>query len=211
MECLMSRSDGRIHDGHGESLAVDMLKGALAGAAAVWVMDRVDWFNLEHEDPEARRQTQRVRPGGMDPAHVAANKAADMAGTELDPHQPHPAGIAAHYGLGIFPGALYAAMRDRAAGLGMARGPLYGMGLFLMQDEGLNAVSGLSARPGQYPWQAHARGLMAHLVYGLVLDSTLNVLDSVDRSVRQTDGGAHRYYARSDERHEFAQTSRDYR
>lgn len=167
------------------SLVTDMLKGAVAGAAAVWVMDRLDWFSYAHEDPEARRRTRRVRPRGMDPAHVAVNEAAEMAGAELSPSQPHPAGIALHYGLGVGPGALYAAMRDRMEGLGRARGPLYGLGLFVMQDEAINAVTGLSARPGKYPWQAHARGLAAHLVYGLVIDCVLDALDAMDRPVRR--------------------------
>jgi hypothetical protein len=51
----------------------DALIGASAGALAVWVMDRVDWFNFEHEDPTACSRTQSVRPGGMDPAHIVAN------------------------------------------------------------------------------------------------------------------------------------------
>ena len=39
----------------------DMLKGAIAGAVGVWVMDRVDWYMFDHEDPEARRRTEAVR------------------------------------------------------------------------------------------------------------------------------------------------------
>ena len=56
--------------------------GALAGAAAVWVMDRVDWFNYRHaiDTPETRRRTGAVRPGGMDPAHVAAAEGARLLG-----------------------------------------------------------------------------------------------------------------------------------
>jgi hypothetical protein len=68
------------------SVLADAVIGAVAGAAAVWVMDRVDWFNFLHVvDPEARRQTQAVRPGGMDPAHVAADKLAQAVGWELGP------------------------------------------------------------------------------------------------------------------------------
>jgi hypothetical protein len=49
-------------------MVMDALKGAVAGAVGVWVMDRVDWFNFEHEDPASRRLTQLVRPRGLDPA-----------------------------------------------------------------------------------------------------------------------------------------------
>jgi hypothetical protein len=166
------------------SVFTNALRGAIAGGIAVWVMDQVDWYMYNHEDPEARRQTQRVRPGGMDPAHVIANKVAGAFGKELSPRQPHPAGIAVHYSLGIGPGALYGAVQDRAPALGTGRGALFGLGLFLIQDELVNAATRLSARPRQYPWQAHARGVIAHIVYGVVTDTLLRVLKGPGRSPR---------------------------
>lgn len=157
-----------------------LLRGALAGAAGVWIMDRVDWFMFRHEDPSARRRTERVRPGGLEPAHTLANTVADALGTHLSPRQPHPAGIAVHYGLGIGPAALYAAMRHRVDWPGPVRGAALGLGLFLLQDEGLNAVTGLSAPLRQYPWQAHARGLVAHLVLGVAIDALLDAAERVE-------------------------------
>jgi hypothetical protein len=53
-----------------------------------------------------------------------------------------------------------------------------GLGLFLIQDEGLNQAMGISAKQKDYPWQAHARGLVAHLALGLVTDAVLNLLDA---------------------------------
>lgn len=58
-------------------------------------------------------------------------------------------------------------------------GLLYGLELFLVQDEGLNPILGTSGGPTEYPWQAHARGLVGHLVLGAVTHATLNVLDQV--------------------------------
>src|SRR4051812_37761717 len=64
---------------------LDLLAGALAGAAAVGVMDRVVCSNsrpgLDEEKP--RRQTRRARPRGMDPAHALAAQATEAAGTAL--------------------------------------------------------------------------------------------------------------------------------
>ena len=159
-----------------DGIASDMLLGALAGAAGVWAMDRVDWFNYRHEDPEARRRTRRVRPGGEDPAHVMAGMAERAVGAEISPPQHHAAGTAIHYAIGIGPGALYGALRDRVPQVGLARGALYGLGLFLLQDELGNAALGTGAAPRAYPWQAHARGLAAHLVYGVVTDAVLGAL-----------------------------------
>lgn len=164
------------------SLINGALKGAVAGAVAVWVMDRFDWFEWEHEDPETRQHTQQVRPGGMDPAHVTANKVAEATGKELSPSQPHPAGLMVHYSLGIGPGALYGALGDQYPGLTTGRGALFGLGLFLAQDEILNSVTGLAAKPQDYPWQDHARGLKQHVIYGLVTDSVLRLLNKVIKS-----------------------------
>lgn len=83
----------REHD----SFIEGALMGAVAGAIGVWALDRVDWYFYDHESPETRRRTRSVRPGGMDPAHVMANRAAEALGMQLSPHQPHPAGMAVHF------------------------------------------------------------------------------------------------------------------
>lgn len=148
--------------------------GAAAGTLAVWAMDRLDWFAYNRMPEKDRQQTVSARPGGMDPAHVAANKVAGRAGKHLG--QPHPAGIAVHYSLGMLPGAIYGALYDRVPALSTGRGSLFGLGLFLVQDEGLNAVTGLSGKPGQYPWQDHARGLAAHVLFGMVTDTAIRLI-----------------------------------
>lgn len=159
----------------GRKHAGDLLAGALAGAAAVWAMDRLDWALYDRVDPQARRRTIAARPGGLDPAHVIANRAAHALGTELSPAQPHPAGIAVHYGLGAAMGAAYAALTPRTPVLGAGRGVLFGLLMFVVQDEGMNTLLGTAGPPGRYPWQAHARGAVAHGVFGFVLDALLRL------------------------------------
>lgn len=168
----------------GAHLLSDALIGAAAGAAAVWVMDRVDWFNFMHEDQEARRQTEAVRPKGMDPAHVAADRIAAATDHEVGAQDDNLAGKSMHYSLGVGPGALYSVLRHEVPVITAGRGSLFGIGLFLIQDEGLNALAGLSARPEEYPWQAHARGFVAHAVYGLALDAALNLADRMRDQAR---------------------------
>lgn len=166
----------------GNDVLKNSLKGAIAGAIGVWVMDRLDWFMFRHEDPQARRRTEQVRPYGLDPAHVAVKKAAHALGRELTPAQLGPAGLAVHYAIGIGPAAAYGALRERLPASSPSQEMLYGLGfglgLFLLQDEGLNQVTGLSAKQKDYPWQAHARGLVAHLTLGLVTNAVLNLLDA---------------------------------
>ncbi len=165
-----------------DDLLMKALKGAVAGAVGVWLMDRLDWFMFRHEDQLARHRTEQVRPGGQAPARVAVKKAADALGTHLTASQLESAGLALHYALGIGPAAAYGALRERlpatSQGQDLLHGLGFGLGLFLIQDEGLNQAMGLSAKQKDYPWQAHARGLVAHLALGLVTNTVLNLLES---------------------------------
>lgn len=164
--------------GHDNS-AMNVLKGAVAGAIGVFIMDRVDWFNWRHEDAEARQRTVSVRPHEEPPAHVVATNAEKAAGAELTDAQHQAAGKAVHYGLGMAPGALYGVYRHQIPAPPVARGLGYGLGLFLLQDELINPAVGTAAKPGKYPWQAHARGLIAHLVLGLATEMALNAMDQL--------------------------------
>lgn len=166
------RRNGRDID-----VLTEVVKGAVAGAVGVWAMDQVGWYMYNREAPEVLQQEQEARVEGMDPAHVAANRVADAVGTTLTPRQPHPAGIGVHYGLGVMPAMLYGPLRHRVEGLDAGHGLLYGLGLFLAMDEIVAPALGLAAGPTEYPWQAHARGLVSHLVLGVVTDVVLDVLD----------------------------------
>jgi hypothetical protein len=115
----------------------------------------------------------------MDPAHVLAARASESASLGLSWRQLDALGTAVHYGLGIVPAALYGALRRGVPFLDAGRGGLFGLGLFLAEDEILNTASGLAGRPRDYPWQAHARGLLAHLVYGFVTDALCRASDSL--------------------------------
>jgi len=169
-------------DGSEKSSAA--LMGAMAGAAAVWAMDRVDWFMWDHEDPRARAQTTRVRPGGEPPSHTLVSKIENSTGWHPTARQHDIAGNITHYSIGIAPAAGYALVRDKLPGQGVPRGMLFGLSLFLVQDETLNSLSGLGAKPSAYPWQAHARGLIAHVVYGVATELILNALGHAAKSVR---------------------------
>jgi len=160
-----------------DGVAAKALMGAAAGAIGVWALDRADWFMWNHESEEARQRTRSVRPRGEPPANVAATKLEEMFGLHLTRDQHETAGFATHYAIGVGPAAVYALVRDKLPGKGPARGLLYGLGMFLLQDEALNTATGLGAKPQAYPWQAHARGLVAHLVYGVVTEVALNAME----------------------------------
>lgn len=163
------------------SLVADAIEDALAGAAGTWLMDRVSTFLYEREDPAAVRQEEAARVDGADPATVAVKNIASATGTDLSTAQTERAAMVVHYALGVVPGALYGVLRQRIPGVVAGSGLLYGLGLFLVNDELLGPLLGLAAGPTAYPWQAHARGLAAHLTLGLTTEATIDVLDRAGR------------------------------
>ena len=164
-----------------EGDTTDRVKTALVGAAAgiigVVVLDRVDWFLFNREDPATRDRTRQVRPEGKPPADVLVERVADAVGAEPDEGSKRTLGQVTHYAIGVAPAVGYALLRDRLPAPGVARGALFGLGLFLTQDEVLNTVTGLGARPQDYPWQDHARGLAAHLAYGVATELALTAAE----------------------------------
>ena len=166
------------------SPAVTALLGAAAGAVGTFALDRADWWMWDHEDPAARRQTTAVRPGGEPPADALVSQVEDLTGAEIDADTHHALGQATHYAIGIGPAIAYALFRDKLPGRGVPRGLMYGGALFLLQDEALNSVTGLGAKPTAYPWQAHARGLVAHLVYGVATELALNAAEKAVKKRR---------------------------
>lgn len=160
----------------GRNPALTAAMGMVAGAIGVWALDRADYFMWNREDPETRARTRTVRPHGEPPAGVVVTELEQASGRELDDRQHDAAQTAVHYAIGIGPAAAYALVRDELPG-GPARGLLYGLGVFLLQDEGVNAVTRLGANPRDYPWQAHGRGLISHLVYGFTTELALSAME----------------------------------
>lgn len=162
------------------SVLADLARGAVAGAVGTWAMDKVTQWMWSREGADALEREMEARPGGLDPAHAIANRVAGAMGKDLAPRQPHPAGSGVHYALGIVPGAVYGALRGRVGGVDALGGLLYGLGLFLFEDEGANALLGTSGKPTEYPWQAHVRGLVGHMVLGVATHATLEMMEFIE-------------------------------
>lgn len=165
----------------GANTLAAVLTGAIAGAVGVWALDRIDWFMWNRESDETRAQTVAARPGGEPPAQALVTKLEEATGRNLTSDQHEVASQAVHYSIGIGPAIGYALLRQKLPGRGIARGAAYGAALFVAQDEVLNTVTGLGGKPADYPWTAHARGIIAHTVYGIATELTLNVIDSLQR------------------------------
>lgn len=161
----------------------DAALGFVAGAAGVWAMDKVSWLMYNHESQEALRKEQEARKGdNLDTSHTAVAKVAEHLDMGIEPKQPNAIGIGLHYLLGMMPGAIYSILWHRSNAVGASRGVLYGAGLSLTQDEGMAPLLGLAASPTKYPWQAHVRGVVSHVVLGVVTDL---VIRGFSNSVRK--------------------------
>ena len=165
-----------MREKHG--LAGDLIKGAIAGAVATWVMGKVTNTMYERQDRWARRAEEDAREGKT-AYGVAAEKAGRALGSNLNQEQNEQVGAAIHWALGVGAGAVYAVVRRRFAAIGKVAGLGFGTAFWAVIDEGVVPALGLTPGPRAFPWQAHARGLAGHLTFGTVTDGTLRVLDAV--------------------------------
>lgn len=155
---------------------VDLVKGAAAGAVGVWAMDVATWAVYRRQSLAALMQEKENRPFGKDPAHAMAERLRRLTGSEVQ-EQPNALGITIHYQLGMTPAAAYVRLRRRMPWLRTGRGSLYGALLYVVNDEVAGRVLGITGRQRDHPWQAHVRGLIGHVVLGVVTEATLNVLE----------------------------------
>lgn len=148
----------------------DILAGAVAGVAAIWVADKLDRAIYKAGGPDSIRRTEAARPGGMDPAHVLAKRAADAVGADIGDPKNNPAGQTIHYGIAAGMGALYGLLRGMSPAISTGRGALFGIAMFVLQDEVGNTVMGTAGNPLSYPIRDHARGAVAYTLFGVVTD-----------------------------------------
>ena len=168
-------------DRAGDGLLGGLIRGAIAGAAGVWALHEVDKYLAARETSATRDAIEAARPDGMDPAHVIADRATKAVGVQLDDPQQNNVGLAIKYAIGVVPAALLGALRDRLGWLTAGRGFAFGVTTWAIEDEWATSRMGLAAAPTRYPWQAHGRGFLGHVVYGLTVDAVLRVLKGPPR------------------------------
>lgn len=158
------------------SIATSLLKGAIAGAVATWLMGKVTTRLYERESAATRAREDRAR-GEKAAYTVAVEKAARLARREVEAERAEELGRGVHWGLGVAAGAVYGALRPRSRVLRAGRGLAFGLAFFVLFDEVLNWALRLTPGPGAFPWQTHARGLAGHAAFGLTADAALRAMD----------------------------------
>ena len=170
-----------MSDRAGDSILGGLIRGAIAGAAGVWALHEVDKYLTARESLATRKAIIDARPEGLDPAHVIANRATKAIGAELAHPDDNTVGLAVKYAMGIAPAAVLGALRDRLVWLTAGRGFAFGVTTWAIEDEWATHRTGLAGPPSKYPWQAHGRGFIGHVVYGLTVDAVLRVLKGPPR------------------------------
>jgi uncharacterized membrane protein YagU involved in acid resistance len=154
----------------------DAFRGALAGAAAVWLMDLVTTAMLDAQPPEVTEREEAARPNGKPALVNLVERLEAEYRVDLSDDQRDSLVQLLHYGLGVFPGAVYGALRSRLPLVGTANGLLYGLLLYAVNDEYLNSRLGFAASFGDYPIESHWRGLVGHAVLGAATDTGVELL-----------------------------------
>ena len=158
-------------------IAVDALRGGIAGAVGWWVMDQALQRMYDREERSVRAAEDRAR-GGVPALERVAEAGGSTAGAELTLRQRQRAGTALQWTVGIGAGMLYGVLRSRVGAARAGRGLAFGAAFSLVVDEGAVPLLGFAPGPRAFPWQTHARGFVGHLVFGLATEATLAVLDN---------------------------------
>lgn len=153
------------------------VKGAVAGTVGVWVMDVVTWVMYRRESTATIATEKKARKFGKDPAHAAARHVARLAGSDAAQVEPNAGGIFIHYLLGIGPGMLYGKLRRSAPAVTAGKGALWGAGLYVANDLLAGRLLRLMGPQRDYPWQAHVRGVVGHVVLGVTTHAVLEALE----------------------------------
>ena len=162
------------------SILIDVAFGLFAGAAATFVMDKVSGYLYELEDKKTRQYEETLRGNEYPPEGLAEKISEAVAGVELDKEQKQKYGNVVHWGYGIMWGGVYGALSGRVPLVDAANGLGFGTGMWLIGDELMTPLIGLSPPSTEFPWQNHARAFVNHLAYGATLGLTHNLLRSID-------------------------------
>jgi hypothetical protein len=154
----------------------DAFRGALAGAAATWLMDIVTTVMLDAQAPEVTARERAAQPNGKSSVANLIDRVTQPFGITLAKERRPLIETLVHYGLGVVPGAFYGVVRRWLPFARLGRGLGYGTLLFAANDEYANTKLGLAAEPAAYPPETHVRGFAGHAVLGVATETGIQLL-----------------------------------
>jgi putative membrane protein len=157
----------------------DLVRGLVVGLCATQALDWVSILLYEGESRATRAAENRAR-GNRQAYEVAVDRMATRAGRTLTEAQIHRWGWRFHKTFGLLGGVAYLALRRAFPRLRWGCGLAFGATFFLLVDEILTPLQGLSPGPRAFSWKVHARGAAAHVAYGVAAEATARLLDRAD-------------------------------
>jgi hypothetical protein len=130
---------------------------ALAGAAQIM-------YNLTSE--QKKEEERKIEP--RNPFIVLADNLQNLTGIELNEQQKKVFEQCTATTVGVAAGVAYAALARTSNLNWLAKGTIFGTLFWAVEDEGMGTAMGLAGDNTKYPVEAHVRGLVAHVAFGVV-------------------------------------------
>ncbi len=161
-----------------------LLVGLIAGLTASWTMNRFQgfWMTLsstgDAKEKELAREDSQIANEDQDDATVKAASAVfeGLFDHKLTHAEKKIAGPAVHYAVGGLGGIVYCLASEFFPEVTRGFGLPYGTAFWLVVDEGMVPLLGLSKGPTEYPPSTHAYALASHLVFGATAEGTRRLL-----------------------------------
>jgi putative membrane protein len=161
--------------------------GLVGGLVASWTMNQfqagwtraAEGFEKPHgaqsmqpsEGENAERGAEESKENQDDATVKAASAISEgIFGHELKEDQRKAAGAAVHYAFGTATGGLYGAVAEFAPEVTLGAGLPFGAAFWLVADETVVPLLGLSKPATEYPVSTHAYAFASHLVFGLTAE-----------------------------------------
>ncbi len=170
-------------------ILADMVKGAIAGGVATWALDRaadaiegrgrlgtaIHDFVTGDDGTEGEGDRDRRDPADSRQHPIEETSPAAPARRVPSARRSSPL----RWCVGMGAGAVYGVVRPRVPFLSRSERMGFGSSFFVLIDEGLLSGLGFQPPPETFPWNAETRGLAGHIVFGVVADATLSLLDTI--------------------------------
>lgn len=150
---------------------VDLALAGIAGYVGTKAMEPVSMKLYELEPETIRNREDAARPGP--PYRIVAQKIIKVLGFSPAESRLDRLSLALHYGLALSWAPLYPLLRRRTGWSPPVAGLVTGAAMSVVADELMTPAFGFSAPSLDYPLTTHARGIAAHLVFGLAVGATV--------------------------------------
>jgi hypothetical protein len=158
------------------SIFRDAIRGAVAGAAATWLMDLVTTRLYEGQPADVTRREEAAQPNGKSSVANMVDRFESGTGVRIPANRRPLLENAVHYALGVVPAAVYGVVRRRLPLARAGEGAVFGLAVFALNDEYLSTRLGLAGPYTAYPAQTHLRGLAGHVTLGLGTETGIQLL-----------------------------------